>query len=98
MNFKQATDFLFDGVDHEQLARELGVSVASIRQARLKPTANAHRSPPPHWQEAVARLAANQMERYRLLLENLNPPISGGDSIARHKGDKTNPGAAAISH
>ena len=35
MNFREATDGLFSRVSHEDLARALGVSVASIRQARL---------------------------------------------------------------
>ena len=45
MNFKNATDRLFSRIDHRDLAKALGVSVASIRQARLRPDALAHRSP-----------------------------------------------------
>jgi hypothetical protein len=45
MDFKEATDGLFGRVDHDALAKALGVSVASIRQARLRPEAGAHRSP-----------------------------------------------------
>ena len=80
MNFKEATDFLFLGVDHERLAQELGVSVALIRQARLKPTANAHRSPPQNWKEAVMKLATDQMERYQLLVDHLGAPTHRGNS------------------
>lgn len=43
MDFQAATDGLFSRVDHEDLAKALGVSVASIRQARLKPDASARR-------------------------------------------------------
>ncbi len=34
MNFKEATDGLFDRIDHTELAEALGVSVASVRQAQ----------------------------------------------------------------
>jgi len=87
MDFKEATDFLFERVDHGRLARELGVSVAAVRQARLKPTAGAHRSPPPHWQKGIAALAADQVERYRLLLERLNTSTSSVGNRSRHEGD-----------
>src|SRR5919202_489051 len=71
MNFRQATDELFAKVDHEDLARALGVSVASIRQARLKEDANAHRSPPGEWRGAVIRLAEEKADRYRRLVDEL---------------------------
>jgi hypothetical protein len=71
MNFKEATDGLFDRVDHETLAKKLGVSVASIRQARLKPEAGAHRSPPEDWQSAVIRAAEERVCHYRNLIDRL---------------------------
>jgi hypothetical protein len=57
MDFKTATDRLFRTVTHAELAAALGCSVATIRQARLSPDANAHRSPPAGWEDAVRRLA-----------------------------------------
>ena len=57
MDFRQATDGLFDRIDHSELAKALGVSIASIRQARLNAEASAHRSPPAEWRKAVIRLA-----------------------------------------
>jgi hypothetical protein len=57
MNFREATDVLFDPIDHGALAEKLHVSVASIRQARLKPEAAAHRAPPREWERAVVALA-----------------------------------------
>jgi hypothetical protein len=71
MNFKEATDQLFDGVSHQDLASALGVSVASIRQARLNPTAKAHREPKKDWEGAVIRLAENRVWHYRKLIEKL---------------------------
>lgn len=71
MDFKEATDFLFQKIDHECLARELGVSVAAVRQARLKPSAKAHRSPPPNWDQAVTKLASDRLNHYKSFLKLL---------------------------
>lgn len=72
VNFRNATDGLFSRVEHEDLANVLGVSVASIRQARLNPEANAHRAAPHHWRAAVLRLAEQRLEHYRELIEQLS--------------------------
>jgi hypothetical protein len=72
MDFKKATDRLFDKVDHKDLARELGVSVAAIRQARLREGARANRAPPMEWRAAVRTLAEKRLSHYATLLEDLN--------------------------
>lgn len=71
MNFKDATDALFSGVSHADLAERLGVSVASIRQARLDQGAKAYRSAPNNWEEAVIRIAETQIMRYRKLIDDV---------------------------
>jgi hypothetical protein len=71
MDFKKATDALLSRVDHSDLAKELGVSVALIRQARLRPDASAHRSPPADWQMAVLRLAEDRARHFNRLAERL---------------------------
>jgi hypothetical protein len=71
MDFKKATDTLFARVDHQDLAERLGVSVATIRQARLQPKANAHRTAPEKWRDAVIRIAEVQIMRYRKLIEDV---------------------------
>ena len=71
MTFKRATDRLFCRVDHEDLAKALKVSVASIRQARLSPDALAHRSPPPDWETAVLRLAEERVLHFGKLIEEI---------------------------
>ena len=75
MDFKQATDALFDQIDHADLAEALGVSVASIRQARLSPDAKARRTPPKDWQFAVIRLAEQQIMRNRELIEKVRREV-----------------------
>jgi hypothetical protein len=71
MNFKKATDELFQGVRQDALAKSLGVSLPAIRQARLSEEAKAHRSPPRDWRRAVIRLAEEQVWHYRKLIETL---------------------------
>src|SRR5271156_1666314 len=71
MTFKKATDRLFSRIGHEDLAKALKVSIASIRQARLSPDALAHRSPPPDWENAVLRLAEEQVWHFRKLIEEI---------------------------
>jgi DNA-binding GntR family transcriptional regulator len=72
MNFKKATDRLFSRVDHEDLAKALKVSVASVRQARLSPDALAHRSPPRGWENAVLRLAEERVRHFQKLIEEIH--------------------------
>ena len=71
MNFRDATDLLCEKVDHEDLARALGVSVQSIRQARLDGAARARREPPRNWPYGVIRLAEQQIMRNRQLIEQV---------------------------
>ena len=72
MNFKKATDDLLSGITHEQLAEALGVSVASVRQARQNESALAFRRPPKGWEAVVARLAKQRAEHFRRLAERLS--------------------------
>jgi len=83
MHFKTATDRLFSRVDHKDLAKALGVSVASIRQARLRPDALAHRSPPPEWENALVRLAEERVRHFRELIDEIR-----GTSKAGHSGQR----------
>jgi len=71
MDFKRATDELFSNVDHQKLAEALGTSIASIRQARLRPDAKAHRAPPRDWEGSVIRLAEERVWHYRKLIEQM---------------------------
>lgn len=71
MNFREATDSLFARIDHEDLAGTLGVSVASIRQARLKNTARSHRVPRRGWEAAVIGLAKQKILQYQELIRTL---------------------------
>jgi hypothetical protein len=71
-DFKKATDELLAGISHDRLANVLGVSVATVRQARLDPAAKAHRNAPGGWEGVVADLAEIEAERLLRLSKALN--------------------------
>jgi hypothetical protein len=75
MNFKEATDSLFDRISHDELAETLGVSVATIRQARLPETAKAYRNPPSGWQDKVVKLSQRRIMHYRKLIDLLRAGV-----------------------
>jgi len=72
MDFKEAIDRLGERVTHEQAARALGVSVASVRQYRLSPEANAHRSAPEGWAKVLAQLARKRISELSKLADELD--------------------------
>ncbi|MFQ5890612.1 MAG: hypothetical protein ACE5JR_11240 [Gemmatimonadota bacterium] len=57
MDFKTAVEETARGVRLEDIAQELMVPEAQIRQALLDPSDRFYRPPPPTWKRAVARLA-----------------------------------------
>ena len=57
MDFIQASDALTDCRTHDHIAVAAGVSVQTVRQARLAPDHPNNRPPPPGWQKAIAKLA-----------------------------------------
>jgi DNA-binding GntR family transcriptional regulator len=83
MNFKRATDALFDRVSHEELASQIGVSVPAIRQARLEVSAKAHRSAPRGWEKAVVELAENRIRQYHELIGTLEQHGGSGSESAK---------------
>jgi orotate phosphoribosyltransferase-like protein len=72
MDFKTATEELMAGMTRGQIADALGVSEATVRQARLDDTSKARRSPPVGWEAKVARLARRRAERLISLAERLS--------------------------
>ena len=71
MNFKQATDALLETVTLEDLAKAMGVSIQTLRQARAAEGTKAHRSPPPDWERAVIKLAERQAKAFSRLAEQV---------------------------
>lgn len=71
MDFKKATDELLAGISHEALAKALGASVPSVRQARLPASAKAYRRPPEGWETAILRLADGRARHFANLAARL---------------------------
>ena len=72
MDFKKATEELMAGMTRGQIADALGVWEATVRQARLDESANAHRNPPEGWKGKVAKLAKQRAERLQRLADRLS--------------------------
>jgi hypothetical protein len=70
-DFRKATDGLLAGISHAELAAALGVSVPTVRQARLDESAKAHRNAPEGWEKTVADLADREANRLLNLSKSL---------------------------
>jgi hypothetical protein len=57
MDFKTATDRVAGCITHQEIAEVAGVSIQTIRQARMDPDSPSYRHPPAGWQWVLARLA-----------------------------------------
>jgi hypothetical protein len=71
MDFHEAVDALCASLTHEDVAKALGVSLQTVRQARLRRDADAFRAPPKNWERALTRLAENRVAYYRRLADKL---------------------------
>ena len=85
MDFKKATDALFDRVSHKELASQIGVSIPAIRQARLEVSAKAHRSAPQGWERAVVELAENRIRQYHELIGTLEAERASGSESSENE-------------
>jgi hypothetical protein len=71
MTFREAIDALCTYLNHQDVAKALGVSVQTVRQARLKEDSDGFRAPPKNWERAVIRLAEARLSHYRKLIEKI---------------------------
>ena len=71
VDFIAATDTLFAKTGPDDLAAELGCSPNTIRQARMDTAKAGHRTPPPGWEGAAAKLARRKADQLRKLAEKL---------------------------
>lgn len=72
MDFIGATDALFARTGPDDLAKELRCAPNSIRQARMDADKAGHRSPPPGWEAAVARLARQRAAQLLKLADKMS--------------------------
>jgi hypothetical protein len=76
VDYKEATDRLFERITADDLAAELGVSQNAIARPRLDPATRGYRPPPAGWEFGAARLAGQRAEELLKLkqeLEHLSP-------------------------
>jgi DNA-binding phage protein len=71
MDFKTATDRIAAYVSHTEIAEAAGVSVQSIRQARLDSSNPNYRSPPAGWDKVLLRLARERSKHLKALIDEL---------------------------
>jgi hypothetical protein len=72
MKFREAVDALCTPVTHQDVAKALGVSVQTVRQARMQEESKSFRTPPKNWKKAIIRLAESRIAYYRRLIEKLH--------------------------
>lgn len=75
MNYKEATDRLFERITAADLAEELGVAQNSIARARLDPQTRDYRPAPQRWKIGVLRLAERRAAELLSLAEELRPDV-----------------------
>jgi DNA-binding GntR family transcriptional regulator len=69
MDFRGATDKLGAAITHDDIARQLGISVQSIRQARMNGDSLGQRKPPDNWKVAPVALAESRITYFKRLIE-----------------------------
>ena len=79
MDFKSATDQLIQAVSLDSLAEALGVSVPTVKQARLSDVKSIRRAPTDDWRPVVIRLAEKQVRHYQKLMKALQTDESNID-------------------
>ncbi len=71
MEFRDAAQVLGEQITTADMARELGVSHHTVRQARLVEGAPGWRRPPDGWEAIFARLARQRARELERLAEEL---------------------------
>lgn len=73
MDFKTATDQVAGCISHAEIAEAAGVSIQTVRQARMDPRSSSYRHPPVRWKAVLADLArrrAHDLESFADSLES----------------------------
>jgi hypothetical protein len=76
MDFKTATDRVAGCISHAEIAEAAGVSVQTIRQARLDPSALGHRPPPTGWQPKLSQLIRSRVNEMLRVADTLDKDTS----------------------
>jgi hypothetical protein len=77
MDFKTATDRVGGCITHAEIAEAAGVSIQTIRQARMDPNSTSYRNPPTGWQAVLARLARARSKELQAFADFIEVQGSG---------------------
>jgi hypothetical protein len=72
MDFKTATDRVGGCITHAEIAEAAGVSIQTIRQARMDPSSKSYRHPPSQWQSVLAWLARRRAKELEAFADSLD--------------------------
>ena len=76
VDYREAVDAVAQRLTHEELAKRLGVSVATLRQAKLPDDANAYRNPPKGWDRVLIQVAEERARYFADLAARLRSEAS----------------------
>lgn len=71
MDFRSATDELLGCFTAGEIAARIGCSVSAVKQARLDPTRDGYRSPPPGWEPILRDMAKEKGARLARVAKSL---------------------------
>lgn len=72
MDFKTATDRVAGCITHVEIAEAAGVSIQTIRQARMDPASPSYRNPPTGWQGVLSRLARQRSRELAVFADQVD--------------------------
>ncbi len=78
MDFKTATDRVGGCITHAEIAEAAGVSIQTIRQARMDPGSPSYRNPPPGWKAVLASLARARSKALAAFADDLANDVQDG--------------------
>lgn len=79
MDFKAATDRVGGCITHAEIAEAAGMSIQTIRQARMHPHSPSYRNPPVGWQALLARMLRERAKDLNKLADQLELEAKGSD-------------------
>jgi hypothetical protein len=78
MDFRTAAHILGRQITTADMAKAVGMSDHSVRQARLVEGAPGYRTPPKEWEIALAQLARERIAELQAFVWELEPGAGGG--------------------
>lgn len=77
MDFRTAANIIGRQITTADMAKAVGMSDHSVRQARLIEGAPGYRTPPKEWETALVRLARERIAELEAIVRELEPRADG---------------------